>query len=225
MMLVAAAHAARGRGDPDAAIDHLERGLRLRGDAVEHDISTVYLFEGTDILSWLARGTDADSATVERGLALLRGLVERLDATAPSIGLAPVLVVRNALGGAARLQLRLLTGETVEPDELGWPAMPMPFAVSPASSTLPGSTSGWPRPPTMPKRANAPRLCLRSWAPGPTWSVLGPVRRPPGPRDASPGTTCRRAPTSSVEGRCGNRPERPKIGNGRNESMRQDTRT
>ena len=36
-MLLASAHAARGRGDPDAAVDHLERGLRLRGEAVEHD--------------------------------------------------------------------------------------------------------------------------------------------------------------------------------------------
>ena len=117
-MLIASAHAARGSGEPDAAIDLLERGLRLRGDAVEHDISTVYLFEGTDVLSWLARGADVDPATVERGLELLRGLVERLDATAPSIGLAPVLAVRNALGGAARLHLRVLAGETVEPDEL-----------------------------------------------------------------------------------------------------------
>ena len=180
-MMLASAHAARGRGDPDGAIDHLERGLRLRGDAIEHDISTVYLFEGTDVLSWLARDASVDHATVDRGLALLRGLVERLDATAPSIGLKPVLMVRNALGGAARLQLRLLTGETVEPDELG-PSMPMPFAVSPASSTLPGSTSGWPKPPKMPRRANAPLSCLRSWAPGHTWSVPGPVRRPLGPR-------------------------------------------
>ena len=117
-MLLAAAHAARGSGEPDAAVDLLERGLSLRGDAVEHDISTFYLFEGTDVLSWLARGADADSTTVERGLELLRGLVERLDATAPSIGLAPVLVIRSALGGAARLHLRVLAGETVEPDEL-----------------------------------------------------------------------------------------------------------
>ena len=29
-----------------------------------------------------------------------------------------MLAVRNALGGAARLHLRVLTGETVEPDEL-----------------------------------------------------------------------------------------------------------
>ena len=117
-MLIAAAHAARGSGEPDAAVELLERGLRLRGDAAEHDISTFYLFEGTDVLSWLARGTAADSATVERGLELLRGLVERLDVTAPSIGLAPVLVVRSALGGAARLHLRVLAGETIDPDEL-----------------------------------------------------------------------------------------------------------
>ena len=117
-MLLASAHAARGRGDPDAAIDHLERGLQLRGDTMEHDISTVYLFEGTDIVGWLALDAAADRAIVERGLTLLRGLTERLDATAPTIGLAPVLRVRNALGGAARLHLRLLTGETVEPEEL-----------------------------------------------------------------------------------------------------------
>jgi hypothetical protein len=114
-MLLASAHAARGRGDPDGAIDHLERGLRLRGDTVEHDISTVYLFEGTDILSWPSHGLDVDPATVERGLALLRGLAERLDATAPSIGL---LAVRNPLGGAARLHLRLLAGETLDRVEL-----------------------------------------------------------------------------------------------------------
>jgi hypothetical protein len=52
---------------------------------------------------------------VERGLALLRGLAERLDATAPSIGL---LAVRNPLGGAARLHLRLLAGETLDRVEL-----------------------------------------------------------------------------------------------------------
>jgi adenylate cyclase len=117
-MLLASAHAARGRGDPDGAIDHLERGLRLRGDTVEHVISTVYLFEGTDILSWLSHGLDVDPATVERGLALLRGLAERLDATAPSIGLPSVLAVRTPLGGAARLHLRLLAGETLDRVEL-----------------------------------------------------------------------------------------------------------
>ena len=117
-MLLAAAHAARGLGEPDAAVDHLERGLRLRGDAVEHDISTFYLFEGTDLLSWLVRDAELEPATVERGIAHLRGLVERLDATALSIGLPAVLVVRDALGGAARLQLRVLTGETVEAGDL-----------------------------------------------------------------------------------------------------------
>ena len=71
-------------------------------------MSTVYLFEGTDILSWLSAGTDVEPATVERGLALLRGRADRLDATAPPIGLPPVHAVRNALGGAARLHLRLL---------------------------------------------------------------------------------------------------------------------
>jgi hypothetical protein len=117
-MLLASAHAARGRGDPDGAIDHLERGIRLRGDTVEHDISTVYLFEGTDILSWLSHGLDVDPATVERGLALLRRLAKRLDATAPSIGLPSVFAVRNALGGAARLHLRLLSGDTLDRVEL-----------------------------------------------------------------------------------------------------------
>ena len=73
MMLVAAAHAARGRGDATAAIDHLERGIRLRGDTVEHDISTVYLYEGTDILSWSPMLRVVDRATVERGLELLWG--------------------------------------------------------------------------------------------------------------------------------------------------------
>ena len=117
-IVLAASHAARGRGDPAGAVDHLERGLRLRGDTVEHDISTFYLFEATDILSWLARDADADPATVERGIALVGGLAERLDATAPSIGVPTVLVVRNALAGAARLHLRVLAGEAVDAGEL-----------------------------------------------------------------------------------------------------------
>jgi adenylate cyclase len=118
IMFLASAHAHRGRGDPEGAINQLERGLHRRGDTVEHEISTVYLFEGTDILSWLSSGTEVDPATMERGLALLQGLAERLDATAPSIGLPQVLAVLNALGGAARLHLRVLAGESVDQDEL-----------------------------------------------------------------------------------------------------------
>ena len=222
MMLVAAAHAARGRGDATAAMDHLERGIRLRGDTVEHDISTVYLFEGTDVLGWLARDPDAKPATVDRGLALLSELADRLDATAPSIGLAPVLV-RNALGGAARLQLRLLAGETVDTDELARHAdalrgVARVFDAARVDLWLGEATDD------ADARERAAAVFV-GWAPGPTWSVPGQVQRRLGPPGASPGTTCRRAPTSSVEGRCDNRHERPKIGNGSDESMRQDTRT
>ena len=152
---LASAHAARGSGDPDAAVDHLERGLRLRGDAVEHDISTFYLFEGTDILSWLARDADADSATVERGLALLHGLVERLDATAPSIGLAPVLVDSQRprwRGPAASARARRRDRRARRaPSSDGSPRR-CPSGVSRASSTPPASTSGSARPPVTPMR-------------------------------------------------------------------------
>jgi adenylate cyclase len=116
-MLMAAAHAARGTGDPEGAVDHLEHCLRLRGSTVEHDISTFFLFEGTDVLSWLHRSAETDRRTMERGLELLRRLVDHLDATAPSIGLPPVLAVRNAVGGAARLHLRRLSGETGDGEE------------------------------------------------------------------------------------------------------------
>ena len=173
-MLIAAAHAARGSGEPDAAVELLKRGLHLRGDAVEHDISTFYLFEATDVLSWIARGADADSAMVERGLELLHGLVERLDATAPSIGLAPVLVIRSALGSAARLHCACSPARPSSPTSSveRWLARAMPSGVSRASSTPPGSTSGWPRRPTTPMaRTRRGRLCG-------TWRPSVPRARP-----------------------------------------------
>jgi tetratricopeptide (TPR) repeat protein len=116
-MLMAAAHAARGAGDPEGAVDRLEHCLRLRGTTVEHDISTFFLFEGTDVLGWLHGSAEVDRRTVERGLELLRGLVDHLDATAPSIGLPSVLAVRTAIGDAARLHLRRLNGEPGDGEE------------------------------------------------------------------------------------------------------------
>jgi hypothetical protein len=176
-MLLASAHAARGGGDPAFAIDHLDRGLRLRGATVEHDMSTRYLFEGTDVVGWLHRSADADRTTAARGIGLMRALVDHLDAIGPSIGIPSVHAVRHPLGGAARLYLRRLSGETGAPttSAMRWLDTRISSGVSAAVSTLPGSTCGSARWQPMPRRTTGPKPHSRSSVTTPTWSGSEPT--------------------------------------------------
>jgi tetratricopeptide (TPR) repeat protein len=108
--LMAFAHAERGLGNSAAAMEAVERGIRLRGDVHELNISTWYLFEAVDILTWLSRDSEVDPTLVTRAIALLDGLGAALEADAGVGGTAPELRVRHALRGAAILQLGRLQG-------------------------------------------------------------------------------------------------------------------
>jgi class 3 adenylate cyclase/tetratricopeptide (TPR) repeat protein len=106
--LLASAHAERGLGRGASAIEMIERGIQRRADTPEANISTWYLFEAVDVVSWLARDPDVDAALVARGLEALGRLAAALEVDVVRGGTDPELRVRRALHGAAVEQLRVL---------------------------------------------------------------------------------------------------------------------
>lgn len=113
---VAAAHAQRGQGNAPAAVEAIERGIRIRGETVEQNISTWLLFELTDVTTWLVRDGGVDSPLVQRALVALESLGGHLSTHSHLGGTPFELQVRRALRDAATAQGRILRGEP--PDEL-----------------------------------------------------------------------------------------------------------
>jgi adenylate cyclase len=106
--LLASAHTERGLGRRMVAVEAIERGVELRADTQDNNISTWFLFEGVDVVTWLARDPDRDDALVSRGLSALAKLAAALEATPARGGTEPELRVRAGLFGAALAQLGML---------------------------------------------------------------------------------------------------------------------
>jgi hypothetical protein len=109
---VALAHAELRGGDSAAAAAAVERGIGLRGMNQETHIGTWFLFEATDVATWLM---ESDPATGERVLPVLHALGSSLLADADRGGTPPALRVRHALREAAVAQGQYLRGD-VRPD-------------------------------------------------------------------------------------------------------------
>jgi adenylate cyclase len=107
--LLALAHAERGVGHLDAAIAAMERGVVVRGDTQEANISTFFLFEGVDVLTFAIRDGAPDDVA-RRGLRALTALATAIEAIVDRAGTVPEMRVRRALFGAARHQLAALHG-------------------------------------------------------------------------------------------------------------------
>ena len=115
-VFVALAHAEHGHGDASAAADAIRRGIEVRGDTIEHNVSTWMLFEGTDVATWLARAADGDRSLADRALAALGELARRLLPGAREGGTPAELTVRRAQYDAATAQRRLLLGAQAHDD-------------------------------------------------------------------------------------------------------------
>lgn len=113
--LIALAHTRRGLGEARSAVDAIERGLVLRGETREANISSWYLFEGADLATWLAAngraGGDGPDETV-RLVALLHGLAVRMENDVARGGTEPELLVRRALYGAGTTAVRALAASS-----------------------------------------------------------------------------------------------------------------
>jgi adenylate cyclase len=107
--LLALAHAERGAGHVEAAMAALERGVAVRGETQEANISTFFLFEGVDVVTFALR-EGAPASAVEGGIRALDALASAVDAVVERAGTAPEMRVRRALYGAARQQLAALHG-------------------------------------------------------------------------------------------------------------------
>ncbi len=105
-VFVALAHASRGAGDPDGAVESMRRAIEMRGDMHEQNMSTWCLFEWTGVADWLARSGDDRGA-----VSALDAMAAQLEADVARGGTEPELNVRRALYRAAATQLRVIAGD------------------------------------------------------------------------------------------------------------------
>ena len=108
--LLALANAERGLGHLEAAVDALERGVRLRGETSEANLSVWFLFEAVDVVTWLV--PEADPALRARALSVLEPLAASLQTDVQRGGTEAELRVRHGLHDTARHQLAVLAGQT-----------------------------------------------------------------------------------------------------------------
>ncbi len=108
--LLALANAERGLGHLEAAMDALERGVRLRGATSEANLSVWFLFEAVDVVTWLV--AEAEPSLGARALEVLAPLAASLETDVQRGGTEAELRVRHALHDTARHQLAILSGET-----------------------------------------------------------------------------------------------------------------
>ena len=170
--LLALANAERGLGHLEAAVDALERGIKLRGETSEANLSVWYLFEAVDVVTWLAAEADAPLRT--RAVAVLAALAASLQTDVQRGGTEAELRVRHALHDAARHQLAILQARPMSPPRPPrCSALPGSCGLRSAPSMPPGLSSGRPR-----RRGIKPRR-HRRWrsssrcAPAATWHARG----------------------------------------------------
>lgn len=108
--LLALANAERGLGHLEAAVDALERGIKLRGETSEANLSVWFLFEAVDIVTWLM--PEAGPPLRARALAVMEALAASLQTDVQRGGTDAELRVRHGLHDTARHQLAILAGQT-----------------------------------------------------------------------------------------------------------------
>ncbi len=115
---LALAHAERGSGHDESAVAAIERGISLRGDSSETNLSSWYLFEAVDVVAWLARDIGADAPLVRRAAAALDGLTRSFRERVTRPGTPAEVLVRRALFDAGDATLQMLGGDGTQLDRL-----------------------------------------------------------------------------------------------------------